>query len=168
MTRLLAAGLGGPAAAGAWLEDKGESFAVHVRRAADPAGALAALTGPLAAVAADTGLVVQPGRLVLELRPGGADKGSALRSLAAELEPGPSAVLYVGDDLGDLPAFAAVGSMREQGVPAWAVAVASDETPEVAAAADLVVADPAAVVRLLSGLADALGQRGGSASSASS
>ena len=167
-TRLLAAGLGGPAAEGAWVEDKGESFAVHVRRAADPAGALAALAGPLAAVAADEGLVVQPGRLVLELRPGGADKGSALRSLAAELEPGPSAVLYVGDDLGDLPAFAAVRSMREHGVPGWAVAVRNDETPEVGAAADLVVADPAAVVRLLSGLATELGQRGGSASSASS
>ncbi len=157
---MLAAGAGGAAALGAWVEDKGGSFGVHLRRAADPAAALAALNGPLADVAARAGLVVEPGRLVVELRPPGTDKGAALRALVDELPTGPSAVLYAGDDLGDLAAFEAVRSLRAEGVPAWAVAAASPETPEVAAAADLVVDGPAGVVRLLVSLGSALGRAG--------
>jgi trehalose 6-phosphate phosphatase len=165
---LLATGAGGPGAVGARVEDKGDSFAVHVRRAADPPAALAALRAPLADLADRSGLVVEPGRLVLELRPAGPDKGAALRMLAGELGPAPSAVLYAGDDLGDLSAFAAVRAMRAGGVPGWAVAVANHETPEVAARADIVVDGPPDCVLLLAGLAAAIGQRGGSASSASS
>jgi len=139
---------------GVRIEDKGSALAVHTRRAADPAGALAALRGPLAGLAADTGLVVEPGRLVIELRPPGMDKGTALTSLVAERKAGP--VLFAGDDLGDLPAFAAVRALRGDGHPGLTVCSASGEVSELAAGADLVVDGPDGVAALLGSLARSL------------
>jgi trehalose 6-phosphate phosphatase len=138
---------------GTAIEDKGTALAVHTRRTADPAAALALLRGPLGRLAASTGLAIEPGRMVLELRPSGMDKGAALRSLAAERAAG--SVLFCGDDLGDLAAFAAIRELRAQGVPGCAVASGSAETPAVAEAADLVVDGPAGIVRLLASLAGA-------------
>jgi len=63
------------------------------------------------------------------------------------------AALYLGDDLGDLPAFAAVRELREQGRAAFGVAVRSSDVPELAGAADVEVADPTAAVELLAELA---------------
>jgi trehalose 6-phosphate phosphatase len=150
----------GPAAAGATVETKGASFAVHVRRAGDPAAALELLREPLGGVASRHGLALQPGRLVLELRRPGTDKGSALADLVAERAAlagaSTSAVLYAGDDVGDLPAFATVAALRLAGVPAWAVAAASPEAPELADAADVVVDGPAGVVALLRAVAGLL------------
>jgi trehalose 6-phosphate phosphatase len=145
---------GAGAAAGVWVEDKGSALAVHTRRAADPAGALAALREPLAGLAAGTGLVVEPGRLVIELRPPGMDKGAALTCLVAEREAGP--VLFAGDDLGDLAAFAAVRALREDGHPGLTVCSASGEVSELAAEADLVVDGPGGVAALLGSLARSL------------
>ena len=126
------------AADGTWVEDKVHALAVHTRRAADPGSALAALRGPLGDLAERLGLAAEPGRMVIELRPPGMDKGTALRGLARERAA--AAVLFCGDDLGDLPAFAAVRVMRAGGIPGCAVASASAESPQVEAEADLVVA----------------------------
>ena len=145
---------GAGAAEGVWVEDKGSALAVHTRRAADPVGALAGLRGPLAGLAAETGLAVEPGRLVIELRPPGMDKGAALTALAAERNAG--AVLFAGDDLGDLAAFAAVRALREDGHPGVTVCSASGEVSELAAEADLVVDGPGGVAALLSWLARSL------------
>ena len=139
---------------GTRVEDKGSALAVHTRRTADPAGALAALEGPLADLAAATGLTVEPGRLVIELRPPGMDKGSALTALAAERKSG--AILFAGDDLGDLPAFGAVRALRAAGHPGLTVCSASGEVSELAAEADLVVAGPDEVAALLRALARSL------------
>ena len=139
---------------GTRIEDKGTALAVHTRQTADPEGALAQLREPLAALAADAGLALEPGRFVLELRPPGTDKGTALRALVAERAA--RAVLFCGDDLGDLAAFAAVRGLREDGVPGCTVGSLSQETPQVAEAADLVVDGPAGVVALLRALADAI------------
>jgi trehalose 6-phosphate phosphatase len=139
---------------GTWIEDKGEAVAVHTRRAADPLAELDRLRIPLAELASRTGLALEPGRLVLELRPAGADKGAALRELAAERTP--SAVLFCGDDLGDRPAFDAVRDLRTAGTPGLLVASGSAETPaEITARADLVVQGPAGVAELLAALAAA-------------
>jgi trehalose 6-phosphate phosphatase len=142
------------APAGTWIEDKGSALAVHTRRAADPAGALAALGEPLAGLAAETGLVPEPGRLVIELRPPGRDKGAALTALAAERNS--RAILFAGDDLGDLPAFGAVRALRAAGHPGLTVCSSSDEVSEVAAEADLVVAGPVGLAALLGSLARSL------------
>jgi trehalose 6-phosphate phosphatase len=139
------------AAPGLWVEDKRLSLVVHARRAADPAAALAAVTPDVQRLAGELGFETHPGRNVLELRLPGYDKAAAVRRLLGEA--GATAVLYVGDDVGDLPAFALVRDLRAAGTPAWSVCAASDEAPAVAAAADLTVDGPPGVLSLLQALA---------------
>jgi trehalose 6-phosphate phosphatase len=139
---------------GTWVEDKGSAVAVHTRRTTDPVAALAALTEPLAGLAAETGLAVEPGRMVIELRARGMDKGAALTALVAERKAG--AVLFAGDDLGDLAAFGAVRALRGGGHPGVTVCSASGEVSALAAEADLVVDGPGGVAALLGSLARAL------------
>lgn len=136
---------------GAWIEEKGRAVAVHTRRAEDPQAAFEALREPVAGLATRHGLIVEPGRLVLELRPPGMDKGVALAQYVRD--SGAEAVMYVGDDLGDLPAFAAVGELRSRGTPGLLVCSGSDEVTELAKRADVVVDGPTGVVRLLRTLA---------------
>jgi trehalose 6-phosphate phosphatase len=140
---------------GTFVEAKGYAVAVHTRRAAQPQQELDRLTPVLTELAGRTGLAVEPGRFVLELRPPGSDKGMAVRDLVRERSAG--AVLFCGDDRGDRPAFAAVRELRADGIPGVTVCSGSDEVPELAAEADLVVAGPPAVTELLAALADALG-----------
>ncbi|MEV6169149.1 trehalose-phosphatase [Streptomyces sp. NPDC051954] len=140
----------------AWVEEKGgRAVAVHTRRATDPQATFEALREPLAELAAGHGLIVEPGRLVLELRPPGMDKGVALTDFAREIAA--ESVLYAGDDLGDLPAYAAVDKLRSDGTPGLLVCSGSDEVTELRERADLVVDGPAGVVRLLAGLAAHIG-----------
>jgi len=146
------------AADGTRIEDKGSALAVHTRRASDPEAALARLREPVAALAADAGLSLEPGRFVLELRPQGTDKGAALRALASERAA--RSLLFCGDDLGDLAAFAAVAALRADGVPGCTVCSLSPEAPEVAASSDIVVDGPPGVVSLLNALADAMASPG--------
>ncbi|MEU6160072.1 trehalose-phosphatase [Streptomyces sp. NPDC047130] len=143
-----------PQSRGTWIEDKGRALAAHTRRAEDPEAAFAALREPLADLAARHGLIVEPGRMVLELRPPGMDKGVALRRYLRDV--GAGSVLYAGDDLGDVPAFEAVAGLRGEGVPGVLVCSANEEVRALADRADLVVPDPAAVVHLLHTLADHL------------
>lgn len=145
---------------GTWIEDKGgRAVAVHTRRTADPDAAFAALRAPLAELAERHHLMVEPGRYVLELRPPGMDKGVALSRYLAEVDA--VGVLYAGDDLGDLAAFAAVEERRERGLPGLLVASAgAQESPvELLSRADLTVPGPPGVVALLDSLAAALPPR---------
>ncbi|KUM72326.1 trehalose-phosphatase [Streptomyces curacoi] len=132
---------------GTWTEDKGHALAVHTRRAADPQGTFDALRESLTDLAARNGLIVEPGRMVLELRPPGMDKGVALSEYVREL--GAESVLYAGDDLGDLPAYAAVDELRADGTPGLLVCSGSEEVTALSEKADLVVDGPQGVVRLL-------------------
>ena len=140
-------GRGDPAV---WIEDKRLSLVVHARRAADPEAALAELAGPVTDLGHELGLEVHPGADVLELRLPGYDKAGALGRLADAR----SAVLYVGDDLGDLPAFAETRRLRAAGRAAYSVGVRSSGVAELDGVADAYVADPAAVVELFRALAD--------------
>nr|WSW67718.1 trehalose-phosphatase [Streptomyces sp. NBC_00995] len=142
---------------GTWIEEKGQALAVHTRRAADPQAAFEALRGPLGELAARHGLIVEPGRLVLELRPSGMDKGVALTRYVHET--GAGSVLYAGDDLGDLAAYAAVDKLRTEGpegTPGLLICSGSTEVPELAERADLSLPGPGAVVAFLSALAERL------------
>jgi trehalose 6-phosphate phosphatase len=134
---------------GAVLEHKGLALAVHFRRAADPEEAERTAAPLVRDAAARNGLVVVPGRRILEVRPaGGGDKGDAVRRVvAAESLAG---ALVAGDDVGDLPAFDAVDELDVR----VRVAVASDEAPpELVERADLVLRSPAEFVSLLRRLA---------------
>ncbi|MEV0390735.1 trehalose-phosphatase [Nonomuraea sp. NPDC050643] len=135
---------------GVTIEDKGRAVAVHTRRSPDPEGALARLREPLAELAGKHDLVIEPGRMVLELRPPGMDKGHALSLFLAERAA--RSVMFVGDDLGDLAAFEAV---RACGLPGVTVCSGSTEVTALAERADIVVDGPEGVVALLSELASA-------------
>lgn len=129
---------------GVLVEPKGLSVTLHFRT--HPRAA-AAVTRLAQEVASETGLLARPAKMSIELHPPvDADKGMAVRELAE----GAGAVLYVGDDLGDLPAFAALAGLRAEGVTTVAVAVETPELPdEVRSAVDVLVPGPAGVLDLL-------------------
>ncbi len=129
---------------GATVEAKGLSVTLHWRRRPDAEGWARELA---ARELAATGLVAQDGRMSLELRPPvDGDKGAVVRRLGA----GWAAAACFGDDLGDLPAFDALGDLAATGTAVARVAVVDAESPpEVAAAADVVVAGPEGAVALL-------------------
>jgi len=136
---------------GVWIENKRLSLVLHTRPAADPAGEQERLRGPAQQLAAELGLDLHAGRNVLEFRLPGYDKGAALRRLVDATLPG--AVLYAGDDVGDVPAFEVVAELRRGGTPAWGVAAVSEEAPPtLIGAADVTVDGPAGVVALLEAL----------------
>jgi trehalose 6-phosphate phosphatase len=92
--------------AGARLEVKPASVAVHVRQVTDRTAAGALLDDVRSRV--DPSLTMKPGKNVLELAVTDADKGSALRRLREEL--GAAGVLYLGDDVTDEDGFRALGA----------------------------------------------------------
>lgn len=126
------------------VERKGLSVTLHVRRHREHA---AAAESWAARTAEATGLVVYPGRLTWELRPPvSVDKGTAVQQLANGLD----AACYLGDDVGDLPAFAALDRLRAAGAHTVKVAVRSDESPpEVVQQADVIVDGPPAALAWL-------------------
>lgn len=141
-------------AAEAHVEEKGLALAVHTRRLADPEASFARLAPALAEAATAHGLVTEPGRFVVEVRAPGTDKGDAVRAFADERRA--RAFVYVGDDLGDIPAFAALAELRAQGLTTLRVAASSTEQNALVEDADLVVPGPDGVMALLAGLAAAL------------
>ena len=144
------------AAVGAWVEPKGAAAAVHFRALEDPEAAESAASGRLAVTAATHDLEVVPGTRILELAPAGRPrKGGAVQRIATDQEL--AAVLFAGDDVGDLDAFAALGRLRTRGLWTCAIAAGGRETPaEVLAAADLVLEGPSGVAALLASIADEL------------
>ena len=136
--------------AAVWIEDKRLSLVVHARRAPDPQAALADLLRPVSLLAEELGFELHPGSGVLELRLPGFDKGGAVAELIERRVP--TGVLYLGDDVGDLPALQAMTGLRAAGTPAWGVAVESSGVAEVAEIADVRVPDAAAAVELLTAL----------------
>jgi trehalose 6-phosphate phosphatase len=147
------------AAVGAWVERKGAAAAVHFRALEDPEAAEAAATAPLAGIAATHDLEIVPGKRILELTPAGRPrKGGALERVARER--GLEAVLYAGDDVGDLDAFAALERLRADGLWTCGVVARGDDTPpEVKASADVVVEGPRGMAALLASIADELDRR---------
>jgi trehalose 6-phosphate phosphatase len=143
-------------AVGAWVESKGAAAAVHFRALEDPEAAETASSGRLAVIAARYDLEVVPGKRILELAPAGRPrKGGAVERIATERELG--AVLFAGDDVGDLDAFAGLDRLRTRGLWTCAIAAGGRETPvEVLAAADLVLDGPSGVAVLLASIADEL------------
>ena len=127
--------------AGARLEVKPASVAVHVRQVADRAagGALLEHVGSIV----DTSLTKKPGKDVLEVAVTDADKGSALCRLRDEL--GAAGALYLGDDRTDEDGFRA---LEPDDV---SVKVGEGDT-----VARYRVADPPAALALLEHLADLL------------
>ena len=150
LAELLPGWLASHDAFGVRIEDKGLAIALHTRGGDD--GLLAELAAPVGELAAELGLALEPGRQVVELRSPGHDKGDALRHLVETT--GARHVIFAGDDLGDLPAFAAVEQLRGEGVDGLLICSASTEQDALVARADLVLDGPDAVAQWLTELAD--------------
>lgn len=93
-----------PHLSGIRVEDKGITFAVHYRTAADPFAARNALE--IWASELPEELEAIRGKMVIELRPGGIDKGKAVRRIV-DRYPSHTPV-YLGDDATDEDAFRAL------------------------------------------------------------
>ncbi|MCX7621349.1 MAG: trehalose-phosphatase [Acidimicrobiales bacterium] len=104
-----------------------------------------------------SGLVMRPARMSYELHPPiAADKGTAVLDLAGELD----AVLFIGDDVGDLPAFDALDALAAEGRYTVRVAVRSpEESQQMIARADFTVDGPAGVLHLLEQLLETSGRK---------
>jgi trehalose 6-phosphate phosphatase len=141
---------------GVYVEPKGLTVTLHWRHAPD---ARQWVTDFAERQRHDRGFTVHPGRMELELRPPlHVDKGTVVHALAAELAGTMRHAAVFGDDIGDLPAFAAVGKLGAEGEPVGAVRVAAvdDESPaEVADAADVTVPGASGAVDVLHALAAA-------------
>ena len=135
----------------AWVEEKGLAVAVHTRRLPEPRAAFDRLLPVLTEAAKARNLAVEPGRLVIEIRATGMDKGLALRRLVEEYDA--RAVLFVGDDRGDVPAFEAVADLRSTGMPTLLVCSGSEEESVLRDLADVVVTGPDGVLDFLRRLA---------------
>jgi trehalose 6-phosphate phosphatase len=133
-----------------WIEDKRLSLVVHTRLTTDPRALQLALERPLAGMAVKHGMELHLGKDVLELRLPGIDKATALGRL---VDTTTRAVVYAGDDVGDLPAFAFVRHWRARtGRPGVTVGVVPDAASPIAGQADWELRDTAELTRTLSAL----------------
>lgn len=136
------------------IEDKGPIVAFHWRGAPDEEAARAAVDA-LAAQAEAAGLEVHWGRKVMEARPPvRIDKGAGVANLLGDAQV--RSALFVGDDVTDLDAFAALRVLQEQGAleRSVCVGVSSPDGPaEIVSQADLVVDGTDGVRELLTALA---------------
>ncbi len=149
-----------PELAGVTTENKGLSATIHFRNAPDPAAAGRRVRLALEA-GAPAGVVLRPGRMSLELRPGGAgDKGTAVRAVVERHAL--RGLVVLGDDVTDLDMFRAARELREAGrlrAAILGVAGGREVPPEVLDAVDAVLPDPASVVELLRALVSASPRR---------
>ena len=129
---------------GLQVEDKGLSVALHYRNA--PAAAEIAETAGQR-LANQTGLKLQRGDCVVELRTRGADKGDAVRAFMDEPPFRGALPVFVGDDLTDEAGFEAA-----QDLGGYGVRVGAPERPTVARYA---LTDIEAVLAWLEALAPA-------------
>lgn len=143
-------------------EDKGVTSSVHYRLAPDPVSARIALLHIATDIADRHELKVVEGRMVIELRPRVAiNKGTALRSVITA--HGIRGLVFLGDDVTDLDAFAALTEMREAGeLSGITIAVvAAESNPIVADRADAAVNGVDSCIALLHAIADRLERRQG-------
>ena len=98
---------------GLLVEEKPAGIALHYRLAPDWAERAAAFMGDLAA---ERGWAVQPGNMVVELRPTGATKGDALRAFMTEPKFRAARPVFVGDDLTDEHGFEAAAGLGGAGI----------------------------------------------------
>lgn len=98
---------------GLLVEPKTLSVALHYRGAPDQEAAVSEIARRLAQ---STGLVLQEGRQVVELRTPGPDKGDAVRAFMAEPPFSGARPIFVGDDLTDEHAFEAAQRLGGTGI----------------------------------------------------
>lgn len=119
---------------GLFLEDKGLTLALHYRMAPRLAGYVHRIMGRLA-VRAGRDLEVQRGKRVVEIKPAGIDKGTAVAEYLAEPPFKLRRPVFLGDDLNDEHGFAEVNRLDGISIKVGSgVSCARFRLPDVAAA----------------------------------
>ncbi|MDQ1068700.1 trehalose-phosphatase [Streptomyces canus] len=140
------------------IEDKTHGLSLHTRCCENPPAALGLMEPPVRAPAGDLGLRAEVGRLVLELRPDGIDKGTVLAAVLAERPT--RSVLYAGDDLADPPVVRLLSDRCARGGTGVLVHSApmseNEVVPELASSCALRVSGPDGVAALLAAAERAL------------
>jgi trehalose 6-phosphate phosphatase len=98
---------------GLLVEDKPLGVALHFRQLPDAESECRALAEELAA---RHDLQIQPGKMMIEVRAPGGDKGTAIRTLMREPPFAGAPPVFRGDDLTDEPGFAAVAQLGGAGI----------------------------------------------------
>lgn len=103
------------------LEDKGATLALHYRQRPELAEVILAFLAPLAR---QSGLAIQQGKMVFELKSAEADKGTAIAELLRTPPFFGRRPVFIGDDLTDEAGFAEVN--KKGGL---SLRIGEDETP---------------------------------------
>jgi len=98
---------------GVFVEKKPFGVALHYRLAPD-AEEICRVRAEQAARLSD--LVIQPGKMVFELKAPGADKGAAIAMIMKDRMMACRSPIFLGDDATDEPGFAAVSEMSGAGI----------------------------------------------------
>jgi trehalose 6-phosphate phosphatase len=99
--------------AGLLVEDKPFGTALHYRNAPHLAAESQALA---ASIAAETDLVLQPGKMVVELKASATNKGDALAAFMSATPMHGGTPVFLGDDDNDEPAFAMARKLGGAGI----------------------------------------------------
>ena len=96
--------------AGLLVEDKGPAVAVHFRAAPELEPAVRATLEPIAE-RLGSGWCLQPGKKVLEIKPTGRNKGTAIAEFMREAPFAGRVPVFIGDDVTDEAGFAVVNGL---------------------------------------------------------
>lgn len=128
---------------GLMLEDKGSSLALHYRRAPQLAEHVHRTMRETVESTGTTAYRLQPGKQLLEVRPDGRDKGTAIGDFMNEAPFRGRQPVFIGDDRGDEHGFAVVERMR-----GWTIKVGPEPSR-----AEFRLADVTAVIDWLAAFA---------------
>lgn len=135
-----------------FFEDKGYSCAFHYRNAV---GYKDQLLDWIADNVTTKCLVPRPGKMVVEVLPTSSpSKVSVIRSLSRKYD----SIVFAGDDLGDLDAFAEIERERDLGLSRFSVLVEGgfETPPELLVSCDFKVESPTKLALLLDRIRDSL------------
>ncbi len=119
---------------GLMLEDKGATLALHYRLAPQLAAQVRQTVENALAEEAGAALCLQPGKMLVEIRPEKRDKGTAIHDFMRELPFAGRRPVFIGDDHGDERGFVVVQRLHGYGVKVGSGrTLAQHQLPDVAA-----------------------------------
>jgi trehalose 6-phosphate phosphatase len=147
-----------PKLPGIVIQRKSVGGSIHYRLSPEPEQARNTILSVLEKPAAEHGMVLREGKLVVEIQtPLKINKGQGLRRFIKEF--GLHGVIFAGDDQTDLDALREIEQLRRQGIHALGIAVQHHDSPkEVLEHADLIVSEVKGMAELLQEIVQLLEQ----------
>jgi len=118
---------------GILVEDKGYSLALHYRLAAEKGPAVLAAVGAICSNVPEEAVEILPGKLVVDVKPAGLNKGAAVCELMQCSPFVGRHPIFIGDDTTDLPVFGIIPKFGGQAYSVGGIVADVDghfDTPE--------------------------------------